>query len=155
SRGRIRAANRSTGKPSRRTERDGRRSRSFGGRRNRLVTFAGAGPRGHVMGRWLAVLCIALGLVASPSSAEAKVRVAFVGAGAGEGFSEKEIQTFEELALSALESTGRFSVLGRSDIVSLIGFERQKQLVGCEGGACVSPDLAGALGVSLVASGAL
>jgi len=91
--------------------------------------------------------------LALPAAAGAAGRhsVAMLGVNGGAGFDSKVLGTVEELLLSALEATGRFEVTSRSDISQLIGFERQKQLLGCTDTTCVA-ELAGALGVAFVAS---
>jgi len=69
----------------------------------------------------------------------------------GAGFDPKVVGTIEEMLLSAFDATGRFAVTGQSDIARLVGFERQKQLMGCNDSACLA-EIAGSLGVSYVAS---
>lgn len=83
--------------------------------------------------------------------AEAKLSVAFLGVTAGTGVDARTAATVEELLLAGLDETGGFRVVGRSDVARLLGFEREKQMVGCSDGACAA-ELAGALGVRFIAS---
>lgn len=62
-----------------------------------------------------------------------------------------DTQAIEGLLLVGLEAGGRIQVTGRGDIRTLLGFEQEKQLLGCDSTSCVT-DLAGALGVDFVAS---
>jgi hypothetical protein len=103
--------------------------------------------------RLVAVLAVASLLVPVRSSAEgtSKSSVAMLGVTGGAGFDPKLLGTVEELLLSALAGTGRFTVTGQSDIARLIGFERQKQMLGCGDNACIA-ELAGSLGVSYIAA---
>jgi len=57
----------------------------------------------------------------------------------------------EGLLLVGLEAGGRIQVTGRRDISTLLGFEQEKQLLGCDSSSCVT-ELAGALGVDYVAA---
>jgi len=61
-----------------------------------------------------------------------------------------------EQVLTEVQATGRYQVLGRSDIATLLGLERQKTLLGCDeqASACLA-ELSGALGASYVIAGAL
>jgi TolB-like protein len=61
-----------------------------------------------------------------------------------------------ELLLTELGKDGRYEVLGTSELQTLLGVERQKQLLGCndEANSCMT-ELSGALGAPYVLSGAL
>jgi len=100
-------------------------------------------------GAFAAVMLPALA-VAAPA-ASGRVSVAVLATTGGAGFDARTLSTLEELLLSSLAETGRFDVTGQSDVARLIGFERQKQLVGCSSGNCVA-EIAGALGVSYILS---
>lgn len=71
---------------------------------------------------------------------------------AGEGFTEKQISTIESVLLTSFEATGRFKVVGRQDINALLGLEARKQAVGCSDDTACVAQIAGALGVDLVAT---
>jgi len=94
----------------------------------------------------LLVACAALPVRAAPPRT-----VALMGVTGGAGFDERAVGTVEELLLVALQHTGRLRVTGQSDIARLVGFERRRQLAGCEDSSCLA-ELAGALGVDFVAS---
>src|SRR5262245_56458924 len=53
-----------------------------------------------------------------------------------------------------LSQTGELEVVTRSQISQLLGLERQRQLLGCEGSSCIA-ELSGALGASLVLTGSI
>src|SRR3954463_15382887 len=67
----------------------------------------------------------------------------------GEGVTAKEAATIEEVLLTALDRTGRFKMIGRSDIAALLDLEARKQVVGCEENAACMTEIAAALGVDL------
>ncbi len=70
----------------------------------------------------------------------------------GEGVTAKEAATIEEVLLTALDRTGRFKMIGRSDIAALLDLESRKQMVGCDENAACMTEIAAALGVDLVAT---
>jgi hypothetical protein len=71
---------------------------------------------------------------------------------AGEGFTDRQISTIEEVLLTSFEATGRFKVIGRSDINALLGLESKKEALGCDADTACVAQVAGALGVDLVAT---
>jgi len=98
--------------------------------------------------------------VVAPGTSEARpapprARIAMLGVAAGEGIGEKTAATVEEILLTAMHRTERFDVVGRSDIANLIGFERQKQLAGCKEDISCAAEIAGVLGVALLASASI
>jgi hypothetical protein len=86
-----------------------------------------------------------------PKPRPSKQSLAVVAVTRGEGFSDRQVDTIEELLLAALDETGHFKVTGRSDIKALLTLESQKQAVGCEDDGCMA-QIAGALGVDLAAT---
>jgi len=91
-------------------------------------------------------------MLASAGSGAAELpRVAMLGLTAGEGIPDKQVQILEDLLMNALYRTERFNLVGRGDIAGLIGFERQKQMLGCEGDSSCVAEIAGALNVPVVA----
>lgn len=56
----------------------------------------------------------------------------------------------DDYVLAALQNAGDYQVIGPDDVSALIGFEQQKDLLGCDEAACFA-DLGGALGVELLA----
>jgi len=59
----------------------------------------------------------------------------------------------DELLLASLESR-KFEAIGKDDIAQLLGHERNKTLLGCEGDSCLA-ELGGALGVDYLVAGKL
>jgi len=56
---------------------------------------------------------------------------------------------FDDYLLTAVQNTASFEVIGQSDIQSLLGFEAQRDLLGCDDATCIA-EIGGALGVDLV-----
>lgn len=59
----------------------------------------------------------------------------------------------DELLLASLEARG-FEAIGKDDITQLVGHEKQKAMLGCEGDSCLA-ELGGALGVDYLIAGKL
>jgi hypothetical protein len=68
----------------------------------------------------------------------------------GEGVTERQAHTIEELLLSALDGTG-LRVTGRSDIDAVLTLEAKKEALNCGDNACMV-QIAGALGADYVAT---
>jgi curli biogenesis system outer membrane secretion channel CsgG len=105
--------------------------------------------------RTLAVL-IGLTLLSGPARAadapavkSGRQTLALVQVTGGEGYNEAQTRTFEEMLLTALDATGRFKVVGRTDFDALLTLEAKKQAVGCGDSDCLV-QIAGALGADLV-----
>jgi len=88
---------------------------------------------------------------AAPAAADGRPRLAVLGVTGGEGFTPKQITTIEELLLVALQESGRIKVVGRTDLDTLVGLEKQRQMAGCSDNVTCIAELAGALGVETVA----
>jgi hypothetical protein len=52
----------------------------------------------------------------------------------------------DDYVLTAAQQSGKYDVIGQSDMNALLGFEKQKEALGCDEMACYA-DIAGALGV--------
>ena len=61
---------------------------------------------------------------------------------------------FTDTLTTELAARGHFEVISSADVRTLLGVERQRQLLGCEESSCMT-ELAGALGSRYVASGSL
>ncbi len=85
-----------------------------------------------------------------PKPKNTKRSLALITVTRGEGFSEKQANTLEEILLGALDGTHRFKVIGRTDITALLNLESQKQTLGCGDDAACMAQIAGALGADLV-----
>lgn len=105
------------------------------------------------MSRFQAILSLlaVVACVRAPPVVSARESVAMLGVSGGAGFDPRVVGTVEELLLAALDHTGRFAVIGQSDIARLVGFEKQKQMAGCTDTGCLA-EIAGVLGVRYLAS---
>jgi TolB-like protein len=71
------------------------------------------------------------------------------------GTEASKAELLSEIALTEAASMPAFDVIGKSDINSLIGFEKSKQVAGCtEDSACLA-EVGGALGVDYILVGSL
>lgn len=95
-------------------------------------------------------LLIALLVAAAP----VKPRLAFIDLTPGAGVAPPIAQSAGELLVVALSETGRFDVITKSDVKSILGYEAQAQLLGCGEASCMV-DLGGALGAAYLVSGSL
>lgn len=59
-----------------------------------------------------------------------------------------------EVLATDLARSGRLEVLGEADLVTLLGFEKQRQLLGCEDTGCLAA-IGGAMGVNWIVAGSL
>jgi len=91
-------------------------------------------------------------LVCSAASAAPARRSIAVLAPSGGGLDADTAKLVEELVVGSLDATGRFKVTSRSDMASVLGFEKQKQSLGCDESASCIAEIAGALGVELLAA---
>jgi hypothetical protein len=102
--------------------------------------------------RRVAVLLILLLAPAAAARADDARSLAFMGVNADGDVPVRHLHTLEETFLSALGAGGYFThVTGRSDLATLLGFERARQAAGCSDNSCLV-ELAGALGVAYVSS---
>ncbi len=91
----------------------------------------------------------------APAPAAAKTTVAVFPLKAEVGVDEKLSAVLGDYLLEQLRDSGAFGrVVGSSEIETLIGFERQKQLMSCDSQSCMA-ELAGALGVDFILTGSL
>lgn len=56
---------------------------------------------------------------------------------------------FDDYLLAAVQNAGEYEVIGQDDINSMLGFEQQKELFGCDDVTCMA-DIGGALGVDRI-----
>jgi TolB-like protein len=100
---------------------------------------AGSGLLRDVL-RPTAALLVALlpGLASAAAPAPKRPKLAVAEIAAPEG-SPGLTALLSEVALTEASSTGRFAVIGQSDVTAMLGHERQRQLMGCfETSGCVS-----------------
>ncbi len=101
----------------------------------------------------------------TPMSAAVLVMMVSSVAGAGEkpgiavmeftskgGVTAQQMDSLADLLANQIRETGRFRVVGKSDIRALLNFQEQKQLLACTDEACVS-EIGGALGVRWIVVG--
>lgn len=60
-----------------------------------------------------------------------------------------EHEVFDEAMLAAVQGSGSFAVIGKSDMDSVLGFDKQRQALGCTDTACFA-EIGGALGVNRI-----
>lgn len=93
------------------------------------------------------VLTVLIALAGAPAAGKSKLAVlptAFDKS--SEGMVPK---LFDEYVLSAVQNGGDYEVIGQDDIAALVGFEKQKDLVGCDDASCIA-NIGGALGVDRI-----
>lgn len=91
------------------------------------------------MPRHLAILTALL--AAATAGAEGrppKPKAAVLGVHAETGVAQGTANTIENLLTSDLVRADRYEILTSGDLVTLLGFERQKQLLGCAGDNCLT-----------------
>jgi TolB-like protein len=66
----------------------------------------------------------------------------------------KTAESLTEILTTDLAKTGRFEVMAESDVGTLIGFERQKQILGCTDTGCLA-EIAGAVGADYLLYGTM
>jgi len=92
---------------------------------------------------------VALVVLTSPALVAARAKLAVLPTQVDESGRGLVPQLFEEYMLSAVQnegqSAGEVDVIGQDDIVALMGFEHQKELVGCDDLTCIAT-IGGALG---------
>jgi TolB-like protein len=76
-----------------------------------------------------------------------KTRIAVLDVQSAGGGDRKTVEGLSALLASEVARRPSLTVIAGSDLRALLGFERQKQLLGCAEGSCIA-ELAGALGVA-------
>ena len=71
------------------------------------------------------------------------------------GTEAHKAELLSEVALTEASNMERFEIIGRSDITSMIGFEKQKKVLGCTDDSNCLAEIGGALGVDYVLVGSL
>lgn len=64
------------------------------------------------------------------------------------------VEILDELLTAELDASGKFQVLGVRDIEAMLGFEKMKEVLGCDSISC-AVEIGGALGVNLILSGSV
>jgi hypothetical protein len=94
------------------------------------------------------LLVLAALVVASPAHAE-RMKLAVLPTHFDKSSEGLVPKLFDEYVLSAVQNAGDYEVIGQDDIAALVGFERQKDLVGCDDASCLT-NIGGALGVDRI-----
>src|SRR5204862_491958 len=63
-------------------------------------------------------------------------------------------EILDELVLAELDSRGRYTVIGASDINAMLGLDKMKTAVGCDDLSCAA-EIGGALGVQFLVAGSV
>lgn len=98
-------------------------------------------------------VCVAAAPPAEAPVAE-KPRLAVLELTAGVGVDPALVAPLTDAVTIEVQSRGFFDVTSSRDIATLLGVERQKQLLGCSDSSCFT-ELAGALGARFVLSGSV
>jgi hypothetical protein len=106
----------------------------------------------HVGQRLLLLVLAASALAGRAHAKELRIAVLEIRA---LGTEAAKAELLSEVALTEAAGMGGFDVVGKSDIASVMGFEKQKQVMGCaEDSSCLA-EIGGALGVDLILVGSL
>ena len=100
----------------------------------------------------LLVAVLAAATAAAPSAP--KTRVAIVPLSAGEGVTEKIAHSVTELAVAEVRRIPSVQLITQQEVGTLLGFDRQRALLGCQEDTCVA-EVGGALGVEHLVFGTL
>ncbi len=102
--------------------------------------------------RPLALLAAAATLLAatSASAADKKTKIAVLDVKAVGTVKQDEVKGIGALVTTALAKQPELQVISTADIQALIGFEKQKELLGCGEASCLA-EIGGALGVDYIA----
>jgi hypothetical protein len=101
----------------------------------------------------LLLVALLVPAMASPQAAR-KIRVAILDI-RPLGTEAAKAELLSEVALTEAASLPGFDVIGKSDINALIGFEKQKRVIGCTDDSSCLAEIGGALGVEYILVGSL
>ena len=102
------------------------------------------------------LLLVALAAAPAPPVAVQKPRLAVLDLVAGSGVETNVTQPLSEALTAEVQRRGFFDVVSQRDINTMLGLERQKQMMGCsdDSSSCLT-ELSGALGARFVLSGSI
>ncbi len=103
------------------------------------------------------LLVVLLPLMLAPVAARAAEKLpklVVLGIKPIDGSTKKTTESLTEILTTELAKTGRFEVLSESELGSLLGFDKQKQILNCSDASCLA-ELGGALGCDYLLLGAL
>jgi len=90
-------------------------------------------------------------LFASPAFA-GQERIAVMELAAKSGIKQAQLDVLSDMLATEIRNLGKYDVVTRSDIQSMLGLERAKEFIGCDDASCLA-EIGGALGVSLLVTG--
>lgn len=70
-----------------------------------------------------------------------------------EGVSESAAKVITELIATEIQRLGRYDVISRTDVANMLGFQREKTMLGCAEDAACMAEIGGALGTDYVLVG--
>lgn len=97
------------------------------------------------------VVCAALAAAAEP--APAKLRVAVLGLENSAGVSTATANVLDDVVATEVAAPGTFQVMTPKELSAALGFERQKQLLGCTEQSSCMAELTSAMGVQYLVTG--
>ncbi|MBI5510580.1 MAG: hypothetical protein HY903_17625 [Deltaproteobacteria bacterium] len=92
-----------------------------------------------------------LAVLPGADAVEARPKVAVLPVQIDRSANEQVPTVLDDYVLTAVHKLARFVVIGQDDINAVLGFERQKDLVGCDDASCFA-EVGGALGVDQIVS---
>ena len=98
------------------------------------------------------VFCAKPGTAVGPGEPGKARRIAVLKLAAKTGVEPATADLFTDALVGALRKRGGASVLSPSDVSALIGFEREKALLGCSDASCLA-EIGGAMGADRLVSG--
>jgi hypothetical protein len=104
--------------------------------------------------RGLTVLLVPLVLLAGPIASAEKPKLIVLELAVAGGADKTVASAFGEALATTLATRGLFDVVSARDVETLLGAERQRQLVGCSDTSCMT-ELTGALGARFLLTGTL
>lgn len=92
------------------------------------------------------LFAILLSLALPMSAQAARTKIAVLPVDLDHGAKREVPDLVNDIVLSAVQDLGTFEVIGHDDVNTLLGFEQQKEMLGCDDATCMA-QIGGALGV--------
>ena len=103
------------------------------------------------------ILLSILVLISSSSLAknnQDKMKIAVLDLSA-KGVEKHVAENITEVLLSEIDKLKIYNIMGKSDITAMLGFEQEKQIIGCESDTNCIAEIGGALGVEKIVAGSV
>ncbi len=97
-------------------------------------------------------IAVALALASTSASAAPRAKVAVTEIRTVQGVGQGTATILSDIIVSEVSRAG-FDVISQSDIVAMVGFERQKKVLGCSEDSSCLAEIGGALGVDYMLAG--